>query len=244
MLNQNKLGFLPSNKRGEVIMKRTLVYLGCNEGRGVDRLLQRYSFDTVLLVEGDPISFSVLKDRFGENPNITLVNSCLVPEAGVSSIEFYRTGNFVSSSILALPDDGSAKAYGGLREVVNLPAAFLPEILDNSKIDVVNFLVSDLQGADFLILKSLRRYLMEGRIHEIFIETHKRDNILYKGSRNSFREHRELLKEMYKVNYFSHDGKILGTAEDLVEFFAEDAYEEVDVHWSLRAGRAPEYLWS
>jgi hypothetical protein len=35
-------------------MTSTLVYLGCNKGNGVERLLKTYSFDRVLLVEADP----------------------------------------------------------------------------------------------------------------------------------------------------------------------------------------------
>lgn len=223
---------------------KTLVYLGCNVGNGAERLLRRYSFDSVLLVEADPVACQVLEQRFKGCGDVSVVNRCLVPIQGIEFVDFYRTNNSVSSSILPLPDGDAAGHYGGLAEKVSLPAAFLPDVLRAHKIEDICFYVSDLQGADFKILASVGGLLGDGKIEELFLETHKRrGDSLYKGADNCFDSFFNLLDKNYKLDYLSHDGRLLGTPALLVDFFYGDKFLEVDSHWSLRTASQIHYPW-
>lgn len=224
-------------------MTSTLVYLGCNKGNGVERLLKTYSFDRVLLVEADPLACSVLYERFRGISNISIINRCLVHAAGIDFVEFYRTGNSVSSSVLPPANSDLSAMFGGVVERVTLPAAFLPELLVKHKVDVVDFYVSDLQGYDFPVLQSVSRLLQEGRIKELFVETHKAENRVYEGADNGLDKFFDLLSNMYRLDYLSHDGKLLGTTDLVAQFLFGKDYQEADSHWSLRSNPGVLYRW-
>ena len=78
---------------------KTLVYLGCNQGDSLFRLLN-FNFDKILCIDADPIAIDTLTKRFGHIKNLIIINTCLVPDKNISEVEFYFNKNRATNSIL------------------------------------------------------------------------------------------------------------------------------------------------
>lgn len=203
---------------------RTLVYVGCNRGDTLSFLLG-YNFDKILCVDADPTAINLLKQKFVDQKNIIAINTCLVPNKEIKEIEFCFNKNSATNSILqsnCLELDRKEK----------IQTSYLPDILEQHKIHHISFYVSDLQGKDLEVLVSLKQYIKEKKIDEIFIETYNDLNRFYENSNNNIREFKKILEPEYKINYMSADTKIL-TKEESHRFLNNLEYSEVDVHWNL-----------
>jgi FkbM family methyltransferase len=218
----------------------TLVYVGASVGFGLTRILEKYSFSKVIAVEANPETFAVLKNRFSAYKHVHVVNTVLISERDPKSVTFYSTRNSVSSGLFEPP---SKSHYGGY-EAVTLKGTLLSDVLKEYGVNYIDLYISDLQGKDFEILHSISNYLNEKRIIELFIETHNGSAEIYLGAKNHLSQFMGLLRNLYRIDYISHDSQILKSTHDIVEFTSGISFGECDVHWSLRTSRNPRFIVS
>jgi len=207
----------------------TLVYVGANVGHSFGRIFG--NFDKVYAFEPDPEMFSQLENRYGSKENVTLVNAACSAEDGEATL--YITGNRVATS-LGDGSDGFKSFHGFGAEVIKtitVKTINLCDYLKKEGVEVIHLYVSDAQGSDLKILKTMKEYIDNGSIGELFLETHGNGSFLYQGLDNQFDGFKELLSDNFDFIHASlgcHNGRIV-KEKDIP---SDDP--EFDSYWRLR----------
>lgn len=204
---------------------KTLVYLGSNQGDSLNYLL-RFNFDKILCVDADPSALNNLKNRYKNVSNLIAINTCLTSDINKKEVNFYFNKNRATNSILKSNCLENEK-------IETIKTSYLPEILKFYNIENISLYVSDLQGSDLEILKTIEDFIQNEKIEEIFIETYNDLNPFYVDPNNHIKDYINLLGEKYKIDYMSGDSRLLSDKEQL-EFINSVSHGEVDVHWSLK----------
>jgi len=170
----------------------TLVYIGANCGNSLWNLIDK--FDSVYAFEPDPEMFEQLNRRYRQFEWVTLVNAACSLEKGETDL--YITPNRVSSGL----SDIDTETYGGESafKTVRVKTVNLSEYLKENGIDYIDLYYSDCQGSDLNVLSTIKEYVDDKKIGEMFIETHGDGVFLYKGLNNQFSSFKKLLSENYE----------------------------------------------
>ena len=175
----------------------TLVYLGANTGFSLYQLIDK--FDQVYAFEPDPETFKELKRRVGQFEWVTLVDAACSTENGKTT--FYVTQNTVSSS-LGPPSAAFTKKLetvceGGVVKEIEVETINLGEYLKEQGVEFIDLYVSDCQGSDLNVLKTMKEYIDNDKIGELYIETHGDDTQIYTGLDNQYSGFKNLLKKNF-----------------------------------------------
>jgi FkbM family methyltransferase len=188
----------------------TLVYIGANVGFSLGALFR--DFDKVYAFEPDPEMFEQLSSTYESYKHVTLVNAACTDLNGEAT--FYITGNRVASSL----GDGSKEfkdRHGFNASVIKeikVKTINLCEYLESEGVEFIDLYFSDAQGSDLTILKTMKSYLDDKKIGELFIETHEDGTFLYDGLDNQFSGFKEILSDNYDFIHASlgaFNGKIV-----------------------------------
>ena len=76
------------------------------------------------------------------------------------------------------------------------------------------------------------------------METYNSSFVAYENSSNQFSNYYNLLKNNYKVDYYSADGTVYNTVHDITKFLMDDSAGELDVHWSSNKLSTIKYFWN
>jgi len=203
----------------------TLVYIGANCGNSLWNLIDK--FDSVYAFEPDPEIFEQLNRRYRQFEWVTLVNAACSLEKGET--DFYVTPNRVSSGL----SDINIETYGGdpAFKTVRVKTVNLSEYLKENGIDYIDLYYSDCQGSDLNVLSTIKEYIDDKKIGEMFIETHGDGIFLYKGLDNQFSSFKKLLSENYEFVCASL-GRLDGKVVD--ENQIPDGEYEWDSLWKVR----------
>ena len=211
---------------------KTLIYVGANRGFGLYRLLQKRQFDVIYAFEPDPEMFEQLKTNYSNVPQITCINAACSKETGPKTL--YITENRVSSSLSDV-NMTNQEQFGGHSggkpafKTTEIHSVNLKEFCTINNIKHIDMLVTDCQGSDYEILTTMKEFIDEKRIDELFCETHKDGVEMYVGLDNTFSRFKSILGENYKVSYFSADGHHID-ANNLTEL---NKHMEWDTSWKL-----------
>lgn len=218
---------------------RTLIYVGANDGNGLEILLREWQgepLDRVYAFEPDPEMYEKLCQRFDRfRNNIHLINAACTSTDGVG--KFYITPNRVSSSLGDINMTNQASVPGGHSggelafKVIEVQTINLYNFCQTNNITEIEYLQTDCQGSDLAILKTMKLFFDEKKIKGMCCETHRDDFEIYIGLHNSFSQFKELLQERYEVLYYrSLKGKIIDK-DDLEEL---SNHHEWDTYWKLK----------
>lgn len=203
----------------------TLVYVGANNGDALSSYVDYY--DQVYAFEPDPEIFLDLKKLLGDNENVTLVNSACSDKQEKTTL--YVTENRHSSSLSEVSEFSLKNGFSGgtpsFKEV-DIDCINLYDYLIENNVDHIDTLITDCQGSDLKILYTLKSFIDDKKIDEIFCETHLDDVQLYDGLKNQYSGFKEILSENYKVKDFYLDGKIVSKQKP--------PFVEWDTHWILK----------
>jgi FkbM family methyltransferase len=203
----------------------TLVYIGTNEGESLKEYVD--SYDKVYAFEPDPEIFNKLVDNFKDKDNILFVNAACSDTSGFKTL--YVTENRHSTSLSELSNYSLTHGFSGGKSSFKTFNVFCVNLYDyfvENKIDYVDTLITDCQGSDLSILKTIKSYIDNKQIGELFCETHANAVELYSGLDNQFDGFKDLLFENYEVKDFYLDGKLMSKqGEPFVEW---------DTHWVLK----------
>ena len=150
---------------------KTLVYVGANVGMSLWHIFQEY--DQVYVFEPDPEMFEQLKSKYKQFEWVTLINAAGSLEDGKAT--FYITNNRVASSLGNCPED--KKDYHEYRNAsvvreITVNTVNIGEYLKSEGVEFIDLYYSDCQGSDLNVLKTLKEYVDQKKIGEMFIETH------------------------------------------------------------------------
>lgn len=207
----------------------TLVYVGTNVGNSLWEMFDKY--DSVYAFEADPEMFVNLNRRFKQFEWVTLVNAACSEFDGEQ--DFYVTPNRVSSS---LSDVSLAEKELGcvpfLKKII-VKTINLSNYLKLNSINEIETYVSDIQGSDLNVLKTLKNdFIDTKKIKQIFVETHGNGFELYAGLDNQFDGFKTMLVDNYNfihASLGSRNGKIV---EEKDIPFGE---KEWDSYWEVKS---------
>ena len=188
----------------------TLVYIGANVGNSLWGLFDK--FDRVFVFEPDPETFEKLSGKYKQFEWVTLVNAACSDSDGEKDL--FVTPNRVSSSL----SDVNVETYGGdpAFKKVRVKTINLSDFLNQEDVDHIDLYYSDCQGSDYTILSTMKSFINDKKINQLYIETHGDGIFLYKGLDNQFSNFKELLSENYEFVHASLgrlDGKVVSESD-------------------------------
>ena len=204
-----------------------LVYVGANQGNSLWEMIDKY--DQVYAFEPDPEMFEKLNRRFKQFEWVTLINAACSFEDGETSL--YVTPNRVSTSLADVTEYEKQHGCPNYLKKVTVKTVNLKKFLEDNEVDYIDYYLSDTQGSDLNILKTIKEFVDEKKIGELFIETHGNDWILYEGLYNKFEGFKKILSKNYEFVHASLgrlQGKVVSESE-----IPEDE-REWDSYWRLK----------
>lgn len=167
--------------------KGILIYAGVNEGDSLTRIF--YKFKRCICIEANPNLCKKLKKLFYFN-NVEVYNYLLGPKNGQGFLNVYKS-NSTNSTLSKIYNQKIIKR-------IKVKMTRLDTLLNNLKIKYINFYISDLEGLDFEVLKTLKSFIDSKKInyiqHECIIN--KRRNPYVKFSNYEY-----LFNNLLKKNY-------------------------------------------
>ncbi len=215
--------FIFSNKREGV-----LVYVGMNNGDGFDAIFRKYQ--ECYCFEADPDLFDKLKQKYVKYKFVHLFNVAAADYSG--EIEFNISNNAGrSSSVGHFSQDW---AGGGesieMVKTIKVPCVNLYLFLQQQKIDFIDEYISDIQGFDLTVLKTLKPYIDNKKIKYITCEVAKDRNIYDDIGDNSEQAFNVLLSNNYQLV-----AKGFGILRDGELHDIPDDCWEMDCKWQKKA---------
>jgi FkbM family methyltransferase len=215
---------------------KTLVYVGANAGYGLYNTLMNSSirFDKIYAFEPDPEIYKILKENFKNFLNINTINAGCSDQSGTKTL--YVTENRVSSSLadVNMNNQNEVGGHSGGKPAfkqVDVNIINLYDFCEQNNIKEIDLLVTDCQGSDYTILKTMEPLLKERKIKNLFCETHRDGFEIYNGLDNSFSKFKELLNENYEIDFFMADINYVdkNNTEELFKHI------EWDTMWKLKS---------
>lgn len=211
---------------------KTLIYIGAHRGNSLANYIN--SYDIIYAFEANPNFCTILQQRFINNKNVKIINAAIC-EKHNTFVDFnISTNNGDSSSLLEA--NKSNELYDAIlsKEKIKVPAVNLFNFCQENNISYIHTYISDLQGYDLIVLKTLEKYINDGLIGEIQCEVEKNDKItIYVNEdvklQNKEKNFDDLLNKKYEkiAKGWGHleDGKFDEVPED---------WCEQDIKWKLK----------
>lgn len=150
---------------------KVLVYVGLNVGGGFDRIHKQ--FDYCHGFEAQPILAERLNKKYSSNDNINIVNAAVCTDNEPKSFYITDNSNGQSSSLGKISTSYNqhrrANPINVIKEI-EVQGLYLPDYLKTNNISEIDTYISDIQGYDLTVLKTLDKFIKHKRIKNIQIE--------------------------------------------------------------------------
>lgn len=212
--------------------KDVLVYIGLHRARTFHLMFRRYR--ACYGFEANPEIFHELKKKYSKYPHVHLFNVAVADSNG--GVTFNISSNDGQSSSMGNFDsrwDNYRSGKVRITKTIKVPSINLLSFCRRYAIEYIDDYVSDIQGMDLQVLKTMRPFIEERRIGTIICETTKdgRRNIYADLPDNTESGFRELLQEKYELV-----AKGWGVSPDgitIAKKIPEDSWE-MDSKWQAR----------
>ena len=231
----------PPNQRLKILWERlgppkndVLVYVGLNRGRMFKKIYWQYK--QAFGFEANPILAEKLREIYKRKSRVRIIHAA-VTDGDEGTVEFHISNDHGVSSSLHRPND----SYHAHRErkrlpriemnEVRVPAINLDAYLKEQGIDRITDYISDAEGMDLSILKTIRGLVSEGRIDRITCEVNKdRTRDIYVDAPDNSKES---FMELLRGNYDLVAEGIMRLRDGTFKTAPED-HLMVDCRWKLR----------
>jgi FkbM family methyltransferase len=200
----------------------TLVYVGVNVGESFGKMF--YQYERVIGYEPNPNNYKKLKAKFGFFNNVELYNFAAADTEGEH--DFFLSNNDndeASSSLLNFSSSRNIQA----KKVIKVKTVILENHLEQIGVKKIDEYISDTEGYDFCILKSLSKFIQENRIHFITSE------VVIDGKPNPFSESSNYESDFdgFLPKNYCKVASGWGILEDGKYSAVPDSYNFMDVRW-------------
>jgi len=211
---------------------KTLIYVGAHHGNSLTNFVDTH--DQIFAFEANPYFCHILKQRFISNSNVTIINAA-VCEKHNDFISFnISKNNGDSSSILEPNQENELFTCIETKEKITLPTINLYNFCKENNISKISNYISDLQGYDFIVLKTLKPLIDAGLIDYIQCEVEKNEKpTIYKNNiienQNKEKNFDVFLNDAYVKTAKGWGTLTEGKFEDVPENWSEH-----DIQWKLK----------
>lgn len=211
--------------------KGVLVYVGLHTGRSFRPLFHRYR--VCYGFEANPELFGELQKEFRSCPNVRLFNVAAAGHDG--KIEFNITDNDcgASSSIGRL--DGNFIDAIHIVKTIRVPCVNLCRFLEQQGVDYIDDYISDIQGMDLEVLKTLEPFIRSGKIGSISCEVTKDK---YRNCYGDLPNNHEAAFNRLLSGNYTLVAKGWGILKDGQFNEVPESWWEMDCKWSLKVKSA------
>jgi FkbM family methyltransferase len=213
-------------------LKDVLVYVGAHTGNSLQNYVD--SYDEIYAFEANPNFCEYLKQRFNPNKNVRIINAAIC-EKHNEFIDFnISKNNGDSSSILKANKESNLFDLIESNQTIKVPTINLKNFLEERNIKMIKSYISDTQGYDFIILKTLKELTDDGLIEEIQCEVEKNDSPTIYVNENTENQNKEKnFDEFLRENYTKVATGWGTLVENKFETVPED-WSEFDAKWKLK----------
>lgn len=207
-----------------------LVYVGLHRGESFRRIFRNYG--TCYGFEANPDLFAQLEKEFRRFSHVRLHNKAVADFDG--EVDFNISSNDGASSSLGNFDDNWENFKSGqvrINRTIRVPCINLFNFLTAEGVEFIDDYVSDIQGMDLQVLRTLRPFIESGQIGSITCEVTKdeRVNIYHDLPANNESGFAELLHDRYELV-----AKGWGELSDGCFDGVPEQWWEMDCRWRLK----------
>jgi len=208
----------------------TLVYVGLHRGGSFGQIFRRYA--ACYGFEPNPELFAIVQRKYGRYKNVHIINAAVAEKDGEVQLNV-SSNDGASSSLGQFDDEWDGYRSGQVRMVgsMTVRSVNLLDFLRQRGVEYIDDYVSDIQGMDLTVLKTLRPMIDNRQIGAITCEVTKdsRRNLYADLPDNSESGFAELLQGNYELVAVGW-----GTLEDGRFDVIPDDWWEMDCKWRLR----------
>lgn len=174
--------------------QRVLIYGGLHKGNGFAKRCRGY--DSAYGFEANPELHELCQQRFAGLPHVRIIHGALSDRSG--TVSFNVSSNEGLSSSLGTFRT-TWQSHIQLTRQIQVPALNLCDFIHDEGIQTITDYVSDLQGSDLTVLKTLAEHIDQKRIGTIQCEVAKneRTNIYAGVGSNRESDFEQLLRPNY-----------------------------------------------
>jgi FkbM family methyltransferase len=211
---------------------KTLLYVGAHQGNSLANFVKDY--DHIFAFEANPNFCNILNYRFLKNSNVKIINAAIC-EKHNSFIEFnISKNNGDSSSILQANVLNELYESISPKEKIKVPTINLFNFCQENNIKFIDTYISDLQGYDFIVLKTLEEYVKNGLIGEIQCEVEKNEKPSIYVNENKELQNKEKNFDNFLNKNYAKIAKGWGYLTDGKYEEVPDNWCEQDIKWKLK----------
>jgi hypothetical protein len=156
-------------------MDKILIYIGLNNGVGFLNIIENENFDKCYGFEPIPHLYEKVKNEHINNPKVEIVNAAVVETEGEYDFYVSKFNDIIgdSSSLFQITEEYREITGNDIHtdKKIKVKGINLKKFLEEKKITNIKKYVSDAEGMDYTILKSINSFLNERRIEFIQVES-------------------------------------------------------------------------
>ena len=156
--------------------KKVLFYCGIHNLGNFSRI--RSYYDLCYGFDANPDKIARARQAYEKDPNVKFVHGALTDKGGEEA-EFTITTDWDPASSLGNPNPDYVHMKTGVlaaQKKIKVPTVNLYDFCIDNGIDEIDTLITDLQGIDFTVLKTLTEFIKKGKIREIQCEVEPDDS--------------------------------------------------------------------
>lgn len=208
------------------------IYIGAHYGGGLNSLISKCN--KIIAFEPIPELYEILKRNYESSNIVEVINAAVYNYDGITTFNVLDR-DFSSSLGRIVPYEEAVlinpetpwREISTVNRTIQTSVINLARLLKERNIDIIDYYISDAQGSDLAILQTLKPWVENQNIGEIFVETLDDEHpIIYSGLVNNYlSSFKQLLEPYYKISYYSWDGHISDTKPE--------GKPEYDVCWRI-----------
>ena len=218
-----------------MMKEKILIYCGVNEGSGLSQMLKGSDWTKVYGFEANTVLYEQCIDKFKNDNRVKLFNVILSLEHDIER-EFYiqdanGRGDDACGSRGIIPVNIYTPLSGNsiqLKKIIKVKTMNLYRFIQKENISEVHTLLTDLEGGDLDVIKSVKPLIDNKQIKYLQCEVEPDTMpIKYTGLDNKLGGFNEVLSENYKITWKDPYAKDSGNAE-VGDWFS------IDYRWKLK----------